>query len=167
GLGIRHVGSVNAQLITQHFANFDALVSASFDQIEAIHGIGPEIAQAVHQWVRVTSNQTLMNRLGEAGVQLQQEPSTVMAGSASVEQPFTNQVFVLTGTLPTLSRNEAKARIEALGGKVTGSVSSKTDYVIVGEKAGSKLTKAQSLNIPCLSEDEFLELLAHSTPNRP
>lgn len=159
GLGIRHVGSVNAKVITQAFPTIDDLTTASFDQIEAVYGIGPEIAQAIHQWVRVPSNQTLLQQLTEAGLKLAADFDSSEASPSTENQTLADKVFVLTGTLPTLGRSEAKAKIEALGGKVTGSVSSKTDYVIVGEKAGSKFTKAQSLGISCLSEEEFLALV--------
>lgn len=159
GLGIRHVGSVNAKVITKEFPSVDALVNASFDQIEAVYGIGPEIAQAIHEWVRVPSNQTLLQELQTAGLQLEVDSATLDAESIS-SHPLADKVFVLTGTLPTLGRSEAKAKVESVGGKVTGSVSSKTDYVIVGEKAGSKLAKAQSLGITCLSEAEFLDLIS-------
>ena len=165
GLGIRHVGSVNAKLITQAFANLDALLNASFDQIEAVYGIGPEIAQSIHQWVRVPSNQTLLQDLQAAGLHLEVDPATLTTSDSPTNHPLADNVFVLTGTLPTLGRSEAKAKIEAVGGKVTGSVSSKTDYVIVGDKAGSKRTKAESLGIPCLSEAEFLDLLSASSEN--
>ena len=160
GLGIRHVGSVNAKLITAAFPNIDALMNATFDQIEAIYGIGPEIAQAIHQWVRVPSNQLLLQQLQTSGLQLAVAPDVLEERDTATSSALANKVFVLTGTLPTLGRSEAKDKIESVGGKVTGSVSSKTDYVIVGEKAGSKLAKAQSLGIPCLSEAEFLELFA-------
>ncbi|MEM9213407.1 MAG: NAD-dependent DNA ligase LigA [Cyanobacteria bacterium P01_F01_bin.150] len=165
GLGIRHVGSVNAKLITKTFPSVDALVNASFDQIEAVYGIGPEIAQSIHQWVRIASNQTLLQQLQAAGLELKSDLPDPLQADVSGESlsdanlALAGKVFVLTGTLPTLGRSEAKEKIEALGGKVTGSVSSKTDYVIVGEKAGSKFKKAQSLGILCLSEAEFLKLL--------
>lgn len=165
GLGIRHVGSVNATLITQAFPSVDALINASFDQIAAVYGIGPEIAQSIHQWVRVPSNQTLLQDLQAAGLHLEVDLATLSTNDSTANHPLTDKVFVLTGTLPTLGRSEAKAKIEAVGGKVTGSVSSKTDYVIVGEKAGSKRTKAESLGIPCLSEAEFLDLLSTSSEN--
>ncbi|MEB3232843.1 MAG: NAD-dependent DNA ligase LigA [Leptolyngbyaceae bacterium] len=160
GLGIRHVGSVNAQLLTQHFPSKDELLNASFDQIEAIHGIGPEIAQAVHQWMHLEANQHLLAQLQTAGLTL--HSSTPQPANAPTPQ-LADKTFVLTGTLPTLSRSEAAAKIQAAGGKVTGSISSKTDYVIVGENAGSKLTKAQSLGISCLSEAELLDLLTSSS----
>ncbi len=156
GLGIRHVGSVNAQTLTQQFPTVEKLAQADIKDIAAVYGIGSEIAQSVHQWFRIAANQTLISRLQAAGLQLTQ---------AQVQSPqvtsVSNKTFVITGTLPTLKRDEAKELIQAAGGKVTDSVSKKTDYVIVGAEAGSKLTKAQQLNIPCLDEAQFLELLQH------
>jgi DNA ligase (NAD+) len=160
GLGIRHVGSVNAQLLAEHFTSVEQLAEASPDDIETVHGIGPEIAQSVHQWFQLPANQTLIQRLRDAGVQLAGEPpkSPVAEDSA-----IAGKTFVLTGTLPNLKRDEAATMIQQAGGKVTSSVSKKTDYVVVGEEAGSKLKKAQELNIPLLSEDDLLELLNTSS----
>lgn len=158
GLGIRHVGSVNAQLLTERFANVEDLATVSAASIEGVYGIGPEIAQAVYQWFRVPANQSLIARLKTAGLQLQSEVKTL--NSADQNLQLTGKSFVLTGTLPTLKRDEAKDLIQKAGGKVTSSVSAKTDYVVVGEDAGSKLEKAQSLGIELLSESELLELLS-------
>ena len=158
GLGIRHVGSVNAQLLTERFANVEDLATVSAASIEGVYGIGPEIAQAVYQWFRVPANQSLIARLKSAGLQLHSEVKTL--NSADQNLQLTGKSFVLTGTLPTLKRDEAKDLIQKAGGKVTSSVSAKTDYVVVGEDAGSKLEKAQSLGIELLSEAELLELLS-------
>ncbi len=156
GLGIRHVGSVNAQTLTQQFPSVEQLASASAANIEGVYGIGPEIAQSVAQWFQVPANQTLINRLQEAGLQLATE---VKSTNQPNSQPLNGKTFVITGTLPTLKRDEAKELIEKAGGKVTNSVSSKTDYLVVGEEAGSKLEKAQALGITQLSEVQLLELL--------
>ncbi|WP_293151281.1 NAD-dependent DNA ligase LigA [Microcoleus sp. bin48.metabat.b7b8b9.023] len=158
GLGIRHVGSVNAQLLTERFANVEELAAASAASIEGVYGIGPEIAQAVNQWFRVPANQSLIARLQTAGLQLHSEVKSQNLADQNLQ--LAGKTFVLTGTLPTLKRDEAKDLIVKAGGKVTGSVSAKTDYVVVGEDAGSKLEKAQSLGIELLSEAELLELLA-------
>jgi DNA ligase (NAD+) len=158
GLGIRHVGSVNAQTLSQQFPAVEQLAAASPAAIAAVYGIGKEIAQAVHQWFQVPSNQQLIDRLRQAGVQLAAATLTPIAEGA----PLSGKTVVITGTLPTLKRDEAKALIEQAGGKVTGSVSAKTDYLVVGEDAGSKLEKAQSLGIPRLSEAQLLEFLASS-----
>lgn len=156
GLGIRHVGSVNAQTLTERFATVEALAAAEPDQIEAVYGIGAEIAQSVYQWFRVAANQTLIQRLQTAGLQLVSDQPV----QSDAPQPFAGKTFVITGTLPTLKRDEAKALIQRAGGKVTGSVSAKTDFLLVGEEAGSKLAKAEELGIPQLSEADFLERLA-------
>ncbi len=158
GLGIRHVGSVNAQTLTQHFPTVEKLAAATPEDIAAVYGIGTEIAQSVYQWFRIPANQVLIERLQAVGLQLAQEET-----SAVVASPLSGKTFVITGTLPTLKRDEAKALIQNAGGKVTESVSKKTDYVVVGEAAGSKLEKAQQLGIPCLSEEEFLNLLKLNT----
>ena len=158
GLGIRHVGSVNAQLLTERFANVEDLATVSAAGIEGVYGIGPEIAQAVYQWFRVPANQSLIARLKTAGLQLQSEVKTQNPADQNLQ--LAGKTFVLTGTLPTLKRDEAKDLIQKAGGKVTSSVSAKTDYVVVGEDAGSKLEKAQSLGIELLSESELLELLS-------
>lgn len=155
GLGIRHVGSVNAQTLTQHFPTVEKLATATPEDIAAVYGIGKEIAQSVHQWFRIPANQALIERLQAAELQLAQQSITI----TEVSTAMSGKTFVITGTLPTLKRDEAKALIQNTGGKVTESVSKKTDYVVVGEAAGSKLEKAQQLNITCLSEAEFLELI--------
>jgi DNA ligase (NAD+) len=155
GLGIRHVGSVNAQTLTQHFPTVEKLAAATPEDIAAVYGIGAEIAQSVHQWFRIPANQVLIKRLQAAGLQLAQEITT----SAVEASSLSGKTFVITGTLPTLKRDEAKALIQNAGGKVTESVSKKTDYVVVGEAAGSKLEKAQQLGVTCLSEAELLGLL--------
>ena len=159
GLGIRHVGSVNAQTLTQKFTTVEQLAGASAANIEAVYGIGPEIAHAVYDWFHVPANQALIDRLKAAGLQLAAEVETPSAESRSVPSPLQGKSFVITGTLPTLKRDEAKALIEKAGGKVTGSVSAKTDYLLVGEDAGSKLEKAEALGITQLSEAELLEMV--------
>ncbi len=157
-LGIRHVGSVNAQTLTQHFPSAEQLAIASAANIEAVYGIGPEIAQAVYQWFRVPANQTLIERLKAAGLQLA-DSTPPLAQEGQKELPLQGKTFVITGTLPTLKRDEAKALIQNAGGKVTDSVSAKTDYLVVGLDAGSKLKKAQQLGITLLSEVQLSEML--------
>ena len=157
GLGIRHVGSVNAELLTQKFSTVEKLAQAKVIDIEAVYGIGQEIAQSVEQWFRVPANQNLVQRLKTAGVKMaaqESETKTTLERASLV-----GKTFVLTGTLPTLKRDEAKNLIQTAGGKVTNSVSSKTDFIIVGEDAGSKLHKADKLGIPQLSEAQLLEML--------
>ncbi len=157
-LGIRHVGAVNAKTLAQQFSNVESLAAASPDEIETVHTIGPKIAQAVYEWFRVPANQTLIDRLQQAGLQL-------AATEAEQAQPqaagsLAGKTFVLTGTLPSLTRPEATEMIEAAGGKVTSSISKATDYLVAGEKAGSKLTKAEGLGIAILTEAELLTLVA-------
>ncbi len=156
GLGIRHVGSTYAQTLTQSFSTVVQLKNASAATIEGVYGIGPEIAQSVYQWFQVPANQALIERLRQAGLQLATEAKT---NNDSKSQLLRGKTFVITGTLPTLKRDEAKDLIEKAGGKVTTSVSAKTDYLVVGEDAGSKLEKAQSLGITQLDEAQFLEIL--------
>ncbi|XZN93825.1 MAG: NAD-dependent DNA ligase LigA [Microcoleus sp.] len=157
GLGIRHVGSVNAQLLTERFTNVEELASVSAAAIEGVYGIGPEIAQSVYQWFQVPANQNLIERLKTTGLQLKSEEKNY--SSTQHNLPLAGKIFVITGTLPTLKRDEAKDLIQKAGGKVTNSVSAKTNYVVVGEDAGSKLEKAQSLGIHQLSESELIQLL--------
>lgn len=154
GLGIRHVGSVNAQLLSQKFPTVEQIISARQSDIEGIYGIGAEIAQSVYQWFHIDANQALIERLKAAGLQFAGEVTIT-----SVNQKFAGKTFVITGTLPTLKRDEAKALVQKNGGKVTESVNKKTDYLVVGEDAGSKLDKAQELGITQLSEAQLLELV--------
>lgn len=153
GLGIRHVGSVNAQLLTQKFPTVEQLAAAESADIETVYGIGTEIAASVYQWFRIPANQTLIERLRTAGLQL-----VAVDVTPTDKQLLSGKTFVITGTLPTLKRDEVKVIVQKAGGKVTESVSKKTDYVIVGEDAGSKLEKAQQLGITCLSEAQLLEM---------
>ena len=156
GLGIRLVGSTNAQLLADNFRSVDELAGADVDAIASVYGIGPEIAQSVTQWFQVPANQQLIERLRAAGLQL----SAAEKSEGTPVQPLAGKSFVLTGTLPTLKRSEAKSKIEAAGGRVSGSVSSKTNYVVVGENAGSKQEKAEALGITQLTEAELLDLLS-------
>lgn len=162
GLGIRHVGSVNAQTIAENFPSVEELASAESGAIAAIYGIGPEIAQAVAQWFQLPANQDLIRRFQAAGLSLAQAP--VSATPPTQAAIFAGKTFVLTGTLPSLSRDEAKALIQQAGGKVTGSISAKTDYLVVGEDAGSKLTKAIALGVTQISEADLMALLNATRP---
>ena len=155
GLGIRYVGSVNAKTLADNFPSIEELSQASFESIEAVYGIGEEIAQSVFEWVRVPANQSLIQQLQAAGLQFSQASKD----SDKSDRILSNKTFVITGTLPSLKRDEAKKLIEQAGGKVTGSISKKTDYLLLGENAGSKLSKAELLGITQLSEAEFLDLL--------
>jgi DNA ligase (NAD+) len=154
GLGIRYVGSVNARILAENFPTIEALSQASVSALEGVYGIGAEIARSVVQWFRIAANQALIERLQAAGLQLSQSQSNHL-----IKETVAGKTFVLTGTLPNLKRDEAKTLIEQAGGKVTSSVSRATDYLVVGENAGSKLEKAQSLGITQLSEVQLLALL--------
>lgn len=156
GLGIRHIGAVNAQNIADNFPNVELLANATPEAIASIYGIGEEIAQSLYAWFQDQENQNLISRLKEAGLQLVSEKKSQ---AIAINPRIAGKIFVVTGTLPTLKRDEAKDMIKNAGGKVTDSVSKKTNYLVVGEDAGSKLEKARSLGIDCISESELLELL--------
>ncbi len=156
GLGIRLVGSSNAVTLSEAFPTVELLKNAQPEEISAIFSIGDEIARSVVQWFQIESNRLLIDRLRSSGLQLvgEDKPQEIAVVTA-----ITGKTFVVTGTLPTLKRDEVKDMIRKAGGKVTDSVSKKTDFLVVGEDAGSKLEKARSLNVAILSEAEFLELL--------
>lgn len=158
GLGIRHVGSVNAQLLTEKFTTVEELTAARQSDIAGVYGIGAEIAQSVYQWLRTPANQSLVSRLQGIGLQLANSAEAQVVGE--INQKFAGKTFVVTGTLPTLKREEAKALIQKSGGKITESVSKKTDFLVVGADAGSKLDKAQNLGISQLTEAQLLAMLA-------
>lgn len=161
GLGIRHVGSKAARLISEKFRKIEAIQKASIEDIETIDGIGPMISQAIVEYFDMDESNELILRLQEAGV------NTDYLGIVPEEIDlkdnfFANQTVVLTGSMETLTRGEAKKRLENLGAKVTGSVSKNTNYLVAGEAAGSKLTKAQELGIAIMNEETFLEKLKES-----
>ncbi len=152
GLGIRFVGERTAQFLAEHFGSMDDLMKASVEDLEEVNEVGPRIAKSIAEFFQEPKNQELIKRLGKAGLMFsgkKKERGTKLAG----------KTFVLTGTLPRYSRDEAKKLIEDAGGHVTGSVSKKTDYVIAGEDAGSKLDKAKTLGVPVIGETEMLHLL--------
>lgn len=152
GLGIRFVGERTAQLLAQHFGSIKALEEAPAEELEAVNEVGPKVAQAIVEFFAVDKNQQLISDLESLGLTMTAEKKVV--GTA-----LNGLTFVLTGTLPNLTRDEAKERIEAAGGKVSGSVSKKTSFVVAGDEAGSKLEKAQSLGVKILDEAGLLELL--------
>jgi DNA ligase (NAD+) len=156
GLGIRHVGQVNAKLLCQKFPTVEQLSQAKASELAGVYGIGEEIAQSVFDWFRNPANQALITTLQNLDFELSQSE---LVETTVINHPFTGKTFVLTGTLPSLKRQEAQALIEKVGGKVTSSVSKNTDYILAGEAAGSKLEKAQKLNISILSEEDFLARL--------
>lgn len=154
-LGIRHVGDRTAGLLARHFGSLDALSKASVEELDDIPEIGLTVAESVRDWFDDPGNAELCERLKASGVKTTLTRSTEQA----LDQNFVNKQFVLTGTLATYTRDEAKALIEARGGRVMSSVSKKTDYVIAGEEAGSKLEKATTLGVPVLDEEAFRKLL--------
>jgi DNA ligase (NAD+) len=165
GLGIRHIGEVNAKALAANFFSIDSLAAAALDapeQVAALHGIGPEISASLGQWLHTPANQQLLQDLRSVGLSLAastSEREAVSQAGANTDGVLQGKTMVLTGTLPSLSRSEAKALIEAAGGKVSGSVSKKTDYLVAGEAAGSKLTKAESLGVSVIHEQQLSELL--------
>ena len=153
-LGIRFVGNVVAELVMARFATLRELMEADLETLSEIEGVGPKIAEALVSYFRLEPNRVLVQSLAGLGVSL--ADTTVEREPVEQSQPYAGKTFVITGTLPTLSRAQAKARIEAWGGKVTGSVSAKTDFLLAGEKAGSKLKKAKQLGVPILAEPDLL-----------
>lgn len=154
-LGIRHVGEATAKELASHFGNLDALLAASEEQLLEVADIGPVVARSIRAFFSDPLNLELVEQLRAAGVHWPE-----VAPSSDAPKPFAGKTFVLTGTLPTLSRDEAAALIEAAGGKVAGSVSKKTSYVVAGEEAGSKLTKAQELGVTIIDEAGLHQLLS-------
>ena len=155
GLGIDHVGGTVAGVLARRFRSIDALAAASIDEISDIDGIGPEIAGAVDAWFSDPDNRHLIERLGEAGVSLRDEGDDI----EDLPQVLAGLTVVITGTLEGYTRDTATAAVVARGGRVVGSVSSRTSAVIAGENAGSKLAKAESLGVPVLDEAAFSALL--------
>jgi DNA ligase (NAD+) len=152
-MGIRYVGAGAAQKITDHFKTIDEIIHASEEEISSIYEIGPSISNSIKNFFAEKKNILLINELQKAGLIFISEKKEVKVSSLN------NKTFVLTGTLNASSRDEASAQIIALGGKVTSSVSKNTDYVVAGEKAGSKLAKAESLGVKIINEAEFLKML--------
>ncbi len=146
-LGIRGVGETVAETLVDHFGSLDALAAASQEELQQIPGIGPKLAESIADWFSRETNRRVLAKLKAAGVRTEVE-----RGEVAGPQPLAGLTFVITGTLPTMSREQATELIQAHGGKVTGSVSSKTDYLVVGEKPGSKLDKAQKLGVRVIDE---------------
>ena len=150
--GIRQVGVKAGRVLARHFPNLDALMNATLLELMSIDDVGPITAQYLDDWFASNQSQHLIRRLREAGVSFESREEIT-------DRRFAGKTFVLTGALTRFTRDEAAAAIERFGGKAAGSVSKKTSYVVAGEAAGSKLTKAQELGIPVLSEEEFLAML--------
>jgi len=152
-LGIRFVGERTAVFLAEAFGDLDAIARAGLDVLQEAEEVGPRVAEAIFHFFREPRNQQLVDRLRGAGLQFTYQSTRPKAG------PLMGNTFVLTGTLPNLSRDEAKRLIEAAGGKVSSTVSKKTSYVVAGEDAGSKIVKAQELGVPIITEDQMLELI--------
>jgi DNA ligase (NAD+) len=161
-LGIPGVGYVNARNLARHFRSMDALLAASEEELTGVEGVGPIMATTVHETLAEDRTRELVARLRGYGLRMEEEGAAPPA-----EGPLVGKTLVLTGTLPNLTRPEATARIEVAGGKVTGSVSKKTDYLVAGEDPGTKLTKAQELGTEVLDEGGLLALLPEAPPDVP
>ncbi len=156
GLSIPHVGEETAILLAEHYKTIDAIASASAEELEQIEGIGPIVGKAISVWFAEKDNKKLLQRL-QKYIHIE---NGAFRKSAGKKLPLSGKTFVLTGTMESLSRDEAKEKIRALGGNISGSVSKNTTYVVAGEEAGSKLDKAQELGVQILSEKEFLKLIS-------
>ena len=156
-IGLEEVGYVTGRNLAQQFRTIDALLAATPEQIEATQGVGPKMAEKIAEQLADEKMRELIRDLRDEGVVMELE------GPPPGEGPLAGKTFVLTGTLPDLTREQASERIVAAGGRVTSSVSKKTDYVVAGENAGSKLTKAESLGVAVLDEPGLLGLLDGAT----
>jgi len=152
GLGIRFVGERTAQLLAEAFGSMDALMAASQEELEKVNEVGPRVAEAIAEFFAEEKNRQLVEKLRQAGL-------TFTAEKKKKSSQLEGLTFVLTGTMPDLTREDATARIESAGGRVSGSVSKKTSYVVAGEDAGSKLEKAKALKVPVIEQAELLNLL--------
>ncbi|MFH0935228.1 MAG: NAD-dependent DNA ligase LigA, partial [Pseudomonadota bacterium] len=153
-LGIRHVGESTAKDLARHFGKLDAIMQATVEQLLQVPDVGPVVAQSIVDFFAEAHNREVVQQLRTLGVHWVEHEST-----ATQALPLSGKIYVLTGTLASMSRDEAKSRLEALGAKVAGSVSKKTDYVVAGEEAGSKLIRAQELNVPVWNEAELIQHL--------
>lgn len=153
GLGIRHIGQSAAAALAAALGSMEALVAAEREELEAIDGIGPKLAESVREFFDAPENRRVVERLADHGVEMTGH------GGGAPSGPLSGKTFVLTGTLASLTRPQATAEIEGRGGRVTSSVSGKTDYVVAGESPGSKLDRAADLGVEVLDEEGFLAIL--------
>jgi DNA ligase (NAD+) len=153
-LGMRFVGERTAELLAEHFGSLDAIANATVEDLQSAEEVGPKVAESIQSFFREPENTELVERLRQAGLTFTHTVKRKKTG------PLAGKTFVLTGTLPSLSREDAKARIEEAGGKVSSAVSKKTSYVVAGEDAGSKLDKARELGVAVIGEEEFTTLIA-------
>jgi DNA ligase (NAD+) len=158
GLGIPFVGERTAQFLAEAFGDLDAIANASEDELQKAGEVGPKVSQSIHRFFEEKHNRELIGRLRAAGLQFKYQAPARTGGGA-----LAGKSFVLTGTFPTLSREEAKQKIELAGGKVSGAVSRKTNYLVAGEEAGSKLAKAGELGTQVIDEAELLKMLEGSS----
>jgi DNA ligase (NAD+) len=156
GLGIRGVGEVSAYDLARHFTDLEALAKANAEQLDALDGIGTSVAESVAEWFSLPANKAVIKKLKAAGVWPQGGQTASAKTRAS--DAFAGKTFVITGTLPNFSRDDAKEFIESHGGKVTDSVSKKTSYLVLGEEPGSKYEKAKSLGVKIIDEDGLKKL---------
>jgi DNA ligase (NAD+) len=154
GLGIRHVGEATAKDLARHFGQLDRIMDATEEQLLAVNAVGPVVAHSIRTFFDQPHNREVVEQLRACGLSWEESEPAEQA-----PQPLAGQTFVLTGTFPTLSRDQAKDLLEAAGAKVAGSVSKKTSYVVAGAEAGSKLDKAQALGVPVMDEAALLALL--------
>jgi DNA ligase (NAD+) len=153
-LGIRHVGEATAKEVARQLGSMDRIMGASVEELAQVPDVGPVVAASIHTFFAQPHNREVIEQLRACGITWEEGEARVISG------PMVGKTVVLTGTLPTLSRDEAKEMLEAAGAKVTGSVSKKTDFVVAGTEAGTKLTKAQGLGITILDESGLLSMLA-------
>ena len=163
-LGIRHVGPTAARALAAALGQLDRIVEATEAELEAVDGIGPVIVQSIRAWFTVPTNRALIEKLRDAGVNL---TGPAPAAGPTEEPTLTGRTFVLTGGLEGFTRDEAAAAVTARGGKITGSVSKKTSFVVVGENPGSKLPRAEELGVTLLDEESFRRLLEEGPPEAP
>ena len=158
-LGIRQVGEATAKDLAKHFGSLDRILHASVEELLQVNDVGPIVAQSIHVFFAQPHNREVLDALRAAGIHWDEHAGSSADASP---KPLAGKTFVLTGTLPSLSRDEAKELIEAAGGKVSGSVSKKTHYVVAGAEAGSKLQKAQELGVTIIDESQLQALLSHT-----
>ena len=147
------MGERTAQILAETFGSMKAIADADLETLQQAEEVGPKVAESIHEFFREPRNRDLVERLRKAGLKFDHPKKVKKAG------PFDGMTFVLTGTLASMTREQAAERVEGGGGKVSGSVSKKTNYVVAGEEAGSKIDKARALGVPVLTEERFLEML--------
>jgi len=158
GIGVPMVADSMADILAQEFLDIDALMNAPEERLLQVEGVGPERAKAIHDYFRLETTRNMIADFKELGLKLTEE-KRVVGGPGAVASGVLGKTFVVTGTLANYERGEIEDLIKSLGGKATGSVSKKTDYVVAGENAGSKLDKAKELGVPVLTESEFEQMI--------